>query len=837
MSNSPSAALIRAIGLRKAFDGVEVVRGVDLEIRAGEIHALVGENGAGKSTVGKMLAGVHAPDRGRIEIAGSEVRLENPRDGLSLGVALIHQEPLTFPDLTVAENVFVGHQPLGRTGVDWSRMRSEAESLLKSLGAEIRPETRAAALSVADQQMVELAAALSYDARVLLMDEPTAALTPAEAAKLFQVMRRLCEQARGILFVSHHLEEVVEVADRITVMRDGEKVAELDPQQTSVEEIVRLMVGRELAEEQIPDHRIGPDPILKVNGLSVPGRFSDVSLEVRPGEIVGVAGLVGAGRTDVCRALFGILRPGAGTIEVDGKPITISNPRQAIESGIAMVPEDRRQEGLLMPLSVGWNATLSQLWSGFATVDPRAEVPVVNEIVQRLGLVCRGAWQPVRELSGGNQQKVVLGKWLLVKPRILLLDEPTRGIDVGAKAEVHRAIGDLAAEGLAVLLVSSDLPELLKLSDRILVMRKGRLVAELSREQATEETVMMAAATSAQPSDLAQTRGASSIGRVSILRESGVGLLCLALVAFAALRQPRFLDPTNLESIMLWVPLLAAVGFGQMLVIVTRGIDVSVGSMVGMAAMVVGMSFRSAPHLPIALGVLIGVGVGAILGSLNGVLVAGARVPPIIATLGTLSLYRGAIFIVSQGRQIDSYSIPDALTRWSSSGPFSIAGLTFPWILLMVLEVAAIWSWIVKRTPAGRNVFALGSNPEAAALRGLSTRRTTFGVYAATGALCGLAGVLYASRYGFANPATAGAGLELTVIAAVVIGGTNVLGGSGTVLGVLLGCLFLAILNQALAVLGVAENWQQFVYGVVILLTVLLDTALRSLMRKREAAG
>jgi ribose/xylose/arabinose/galactoside ABC-type transport system permease subunit len=482
-----------------------------------------------------------------------------------------------------------------------------------------------------------------------------------------------------------------------------------------------------------------------------------------------------------------------------------------------------------MPMGIAWNAALARLASWFRPIKRKTDFSSATEMIKRLGIVCRDADQPVRELSGGNQQKVVLGKWLETGPSVLILDEPTRGVDVGAKAEVHRVIGELAAAGKAILLVSSDLPELLKLSDRVLVMRRGRLVAELPKQEATEQSVMMAAAGGEEVREQAAERKGSRFDRLALLRESAVVVLCVLLGGAAAMREHRFLDPINLEAILLWVPLLAVVGLGQMLVIVTRGIDVSVGSMVGLSAMVVGMSFRAEPHLPLLVGVAIGMVLGALLGALNGSLVSAARIPPIIVTLGTLSLFRGATFIVSRGRQIDSYDIPDALTRWSSAGPFTIGGVTVPWILLLILALAAFWSWGVKKTRIGRNVFAFGSNPEAAELRGLRTRRTNFGVYAATGALCGLAGVLYASRYGFVNPGTAGAGLELIVIAAVVIGGTNVLGGSGTVSGVLLGCLFLAILNQGLAVLGIAENWQQLVYGGVILVAVLLDSGLRTL--------
>jgi rhamnose transport system ATP-binding protein len=480
-----------------SFGGVEVVKGVDLDLYPGEVHAIVGENGAGKSTMAKIIAGVHRPVAGSLEYLGAPVSLENPRHAIGLGIALIHQEPLTFPDLDVAENIFVGHQPVrGATGVDWTSMRSRAQELLDSLGVKFSPRARVRGLSVADQQMVELACALSHDAKVLLMDETTAALTPKEVAELFTIVRRLKDQGRAIAFVSHHLEEVFEIADRITVMRDGEKVGMLNPRESSIDEVVRLMVGREVG-SVVGEARDLSDvkPILKVSGLTCPGRFSDIGFEVRPGEIVGLAGLVGAGRTDVCRSIFGIQRLSSGTIEIDGKPVRIKSPRDAMSHGIALVPEDRQHEGLLMPMSLAENAGLASLpkLSRLGWLLPKQERKLAEEYFEKLHTAFRSVTQPVRELSGGNQQKIVLSKWMMTAPRILILDEPTRGVDVGAKEEVHRLIRDLVRDGLAILVVSSDLPELLDLSDRVLVMKEGRLTASLTREQANPESVMRAA--------------------------------------------------------------------------------------------------------------------------------------------------------------------------------------------------------------------------------------------------------------------------------------------------------------------------------------------------------
>ncbi len=498
MGHNPAAPLVRAQNIVMAFEGVNVLKGVSLDLYPGEVHALLGENGAGKSTLAKILAGVYRPKAGQILVNGQAVTIPTPHAAGALGIALIHQEPLAFPDLSVAENIFVGAEPMRRRGLtlDWRTIERRAGELLGALGVERNPRLPMRGLSVADQQMVSMAAALGQNARVLLMDEPTAALTPAEVERLFAIMRRLRDQGVAIVFISHRLEEVFAIADRITVMRDGEIVGERQPAATDHTEIIRMMVGRtlEVLFEKPPAPDLGPT-LLEVEGLTRSGRFADVSFQVRAGEIVGLAGLVGSGRSDVAQALFGIARHDRGQIRVDGQPVTIRTPRDAMAHGLAYIPEDRQRQGLLMPISIVRNMTLP-IVSQFARAGmlrERRERRAAQEYVEQLRIVLRQVHQPVAELSGGNQQKVVLSKWLMTRPRIILMDEPTRGVDVGAKAEVHRLMGALAAQGIAILMISSELPEVLAMSDRILVMREGRMVAELTGAQCTAEQVMAAA--------------------------------------------------------------------------------------------------------------------------------------------------------------------------------------------------------------------------------------------------------------------------------------------------------------------------------------------------------
>lgn len=487
--------LVSVRGLAMAFGGVEVLKGVDLDLRPGEVHAITGENGAGKSTLAKLIAGVYRPVRGEIHVHGEPVRFDSPASANAAGIALIHQEPLTFPDLTVAENIFVGNHP--RTGaklVDWKTLNARAEEVMAHLGLKLKPTEKVKGLSVADQQMVEVAAALTHDAKVLLLDETTASLTPKEVEELFVIVRRLRDQGCALAFVSHKLEEVFAICDRITVLRDGEKVGEVLAKDSGPAEIIRMMVGRDIEPSSHARKEPG-ETLLEVKNLSVLGRVNGVSLKVREGEVVALAGLVGAGRTDVAHAIAGVTPGASGSISLKGQALSVKNPQAALRQGIVLVPEDRQHHGLLLAMDIAQNATLpilkrlSRLW-----MRERDQRTMAQGWIERLRIACTGPMQPVRELSGGNQQKVVLAKSLLCEPKILIVDEPTRGVDVGAKAEVHRLLRELADQGLGVLMISSDLPEVLAVADRVLVMRAGQIVAEMDRNEASEESVMFAAA-------------------------------------------------------------------------------------------------------------------------------------------------------------------------------------------------------------------------------------------------------------------------------------------------------------------------------------------------------
>ena len=488
--------LLRAEGLRKRFPGVLALDGVDLTVRAGEVHVLLGENGAGKSTLIKMLSGAYHPDEGRVLLDGHPVHIRTAGDAQRLGIATIYQEFNLVPELSVAENLSLGRPPRRFGLVDTKRMYEQAKELLARVGVDVDPRTPVGRLGIARMQMVEIAKALALRARVLIMDEPTAVLTTGEVDKLFSIVRRLREEGVAIVFITHHLEEIAAIGDRVTVLRDGRSVAEV-PADTPQDELVRLMVGRPI-DQQFPRERgQAGEPLLKVTGLGRKGVFEDISFEVRAGEVVGLAGLVGAGRTEVARAIFGADRYDTGEVTVRGRRPVPGDVHAAMEAGLGLVPEDRKGQGLVLGADIAENLGLVTMRgatrAGF--VDRKGQRRAAAAVAEDLGIRMTGLGQEVRTLSGGNQQKVVIGKWLEADAGVLILDEPTRGIDVGAKVEIYQLINELTASGRAVLMISSDLPEVLGMSDRILVMARGRLVGELSAASATQDGVMALAVT------------------------------------------------------------------------------------------------------------------------------------------------------------------------------------------------------------------------------------------------------------------------------------------------------------------------------------------------------
>lgn len=498
-----TSPFIRATNISKSFSKVTVLQDVDFEIFPGEVHALVGENGAGKSTLVKVICGVHPPDRGSLVVDGKEEVIPDPNAARDLGIAFIHQEPLIFQDLDVTENIFIGHTR-NTQGVflNWPAMYNQAKILLASLDVKLDAKAKTRGMSIADQQMVEIISALSQDAKVIVMDEPTAALTPGEVEHLFKIVKLLKKQGKALVFISHRLDEVLVISDRTTILRDGEKVVTKMTKDLTKTDIVKFMIGREMTELIVKEKTKIGEKLFSVENLTLKGTFKNVTLDVKAAEIVGVAGLVGAGRSEVAQAIFGITPPDSGDIYINGEKTTIGCPKDAINHGVAYVPEDRQHQGLFLPFAVARNITYTapEKISKKGWLKLKNENSIAKNFINQLKIKLRSRKQPVKELSGGNQQKVVLSKWLLTEPQILILDEPTRGIDVGAKEEVYKIINQLAKEGKAILMISSELPEIISLSDRVIVMKEGQITGRFDRSEVTDEKIMTAATVSIKES-------------------------------------------------------------------------------------------------------------------------------------------------------------------------------------------------------------------------------------------------------------------------------------------------------------------------------------------------
>jgi rhamnose transport system ATP-binding protein len=492
--------LLRLAGISKHFPGVRALHDVHLSLRAGEVTALVGENGAGKSTVVKILTGIYRPDAGEVWIDGKLVSFSGPRDAWSAGVTAIHQETVMFDELSLVENVFMGHMRKRGALLDWSWMRQRTSELLRGLDCDIDPQTRLKTLGVAQKHLVQIARALSHDARIVIMDEPTAALSAREIDDLFRIVAQLKGEGRSILFISHKFEEIFRIADRFACLRDGEHVGEGKIATTTPQELVRLMIGRSI-EQVFPKRSVPLGAVaLEVKNLANATEFADISFALRAGEILGLYGLIGAGRSEAMQAVFGLTRPAHGDIRVKGEVRMIGSPADAIRAGIAYVPEDRQAQGAVLPFGVRENVTLASLQrhTAMSFLSRSSELRETRRLGARLAVKAANWEQRLRELSGGNQQKIVIAKWLATRPEIIILDEPTKGIDVGSKAAVHEFMIELAGEGLAILLISSELPEIMGMSDRILVMHEGRIVQEFDRAS-MDAAAIVTAATGGRP--------------------------------------------------------------------------------------------------------------------------------------------------------------------------------------------------------------------------------------------------------------------------------------------------------------------------------------------------
>ncbi len=841
--------LLEAHGLSMTFPGVKALSNVDFDLRAGEVHALIGENGAGKSTLIKILSGQLTGYEGELRLEGQPVHFSSPRDGIEAGIAVIPQELQLVSALTAAENIFLGREPRAAWGlVDRRRLVSGADGALAVLG-ERMPGGPVGALEAGERQLIAIARALSLDARVLIMDEPTASLGPSDVGRLQKVVANLTRRGVAVIYISHRLDEVRQLAGRITVLRDGRHVATLDAAGVTEQEMVRLMVGRTLESARMDALPEEAPEVFRVEHLSLPDpgrpggyRLCDVSLSVRRGEIVGLAGLVGAGRSDFLLALSGAVdRRVEGRILVEGATYAPDSPAEARSAGVLLLPEDRKSQGILPHQSVRANVSLGGLErvsaAGFCVA--KKEEASVSAVTRLTGVRMASPLLPIATLSGGNQQKALLARCLFAGPRVLLLDEPTRGIDLAAKADIYGLIRQLAAQGFAVVLCSSEMQEILTLCHRIMVFREGRVNAEFDHAAATEENILTAATSSGAATSGGmpgadqgaggggQEGGGPGQPRRSALRRafgrlSGViGLLAVVTLAvvFSPVRhgRPVFLDVGNLTDILRQVAEKGILAAGMTPVIISAGIDLSVGSVLALSATLAGWLLMQG-SLGLWPTLVVVIAVGAACGLLNGLVVARWRLPAFIATLATMSAARGIARYISGGAAIPLGFGPGA-------APESFRILATPIVpfvpvpaVLFLLSVALIHV-MLSRMRIGRYVYAIGDNEEAARLAGVRVRRYKTIVYVLCAALAALAGLIHCAQLEQGNP-NDGVGYELDAIAAVVIGGTALSGGVGTVVGTLVGTLIIGVINNSMGLNNIDANLQLILKGAIILAAV-----------------
>jgi ribose transport system ATP-binding protein len=812
-----AAPALAVIGLDKSFPGVRALRSVSFDVRAGEIHALIGENGAGKSTLMRVLAGVYLPDRGDIRIDGVPVRLGTPAGAIAQGIAMVYQDTRLVPDLDAATNLFLGREPAAGILLDRARMLREGAALLASLGGSLDLRRPVAELSRAESQLLEIARALSRQARVLILDEPTSALTGAETEGLFDLLRSLRDRGTAVVFISHRIPEVLALADRIAVLKDGEVVGTVPAAGTDAETLVAMMVGRQVALAYPPRAESVGGVVLDVDGTPEGGAAA--CFAVRAGEILGFGGVQGSGQQELARALFGA-HPFTGRIAIDGAQVGTGSPAEAIAAGLIYVPADRRAEGLYLPHSIRENIAVPHLrtWSRGGVVDAAREAAQVGDEMRTLRVRATSAEMPVGLLSGGNQQKVVFARWFLAKPRVYVFDEPTQGVDVETKLELYRLIRGLAAAGAAVIVLSSDVLELIGLSDRILVFSGGAIVDELSARSATEEAIVGASVTHTGVGRQARVRAAvAPISTAALaLRRYAAPLVLLVLatllVTGTAWSSPYFLTPRSLASLQLEIAPLALAALGQLAVILVGGIDLAVGPTVSLVTAVASWLILDGQGAS-PLGIAACLGAGLTVGLVNALQVQVLRIPDLIATLASYSVVQGLALIVrpSPGGVV-AEGFSDALTqRWYAVAPS----------FLVVLAAYAVVEPLLLRGRLGARLYAVGSSPEGARAAGVAVGRIRALAYVFCGLAASGAGLLVAARIGSGDP-QAGSAFTLTSVTAVVLGGASVFGGRGTALGALAGAVLVILLQNALNQLHVSPYWQYVCTGALTLTAVAL---------------
>jgi ribose transport system ATP-binding protein len=860
MADPIRPTFLKLEGVTKRYGGVTALAHVDFACSLGTIHAVVGENGAGKSSLMKIIAGVIRPDEGRIYLNKTPVHFASPADATRQGIACIFQELSLLPDLSVSDNIFIANPPRRFGLIHHRRQRQSARDILSEIGcADIHPSERVKDLPLSRQQMVEIAKALVRQPRLIIMDEATSALTAKDVEQLYKVIRQLRDRGLAILYISHRMQEIAALADTCSVFRNGRHIDTFPMSTRTTAEIIPLMIGRDVSQAYPPRtisietangiagsmeaESRSPVSALEMTSLSWEHVLNGISLAVAKGEIVGLGGLDGQGQSELLLALFGVLRGVDGKVLINGLPSSINHPRQAKAANIrmALIPEDRKTQGLLLGMSIRDNLVLAAAsdLGNHGVIDSAKERIAIEEAVEKLQIKMNDLDAPVRTLSGGNQQKVVIGKWLMNEPRILLLNDPTRGIDVGTKQEMYRLLRDLSEAGMAILFYSTDLEELIGMCDRVVVCYGGKLIRELKGADLNEHNLITAALNlseefvrSGSARASSETAGNSDSRWLKLRRfwRWNIGPISAFLV-FAimfllfSVKQQNGLSVNVLTSLSNKGVVLALVAMAQTLVVLTGGFDLSAGMILTMASCLASVVVNGSPA-QIALGVVGVLVSGLAAGAINATVIVLGRIQPIIATLATGAIYFGIALLLrpSPGGEV-SEDFSNALT-------YDLGGIPTTFLLL-VGTLGFVW-WPFRNSVLGRNCYAVGSAEGAAYMSGLAIGRSRFAAYALAGLLAA-AGGLALSLISLSGEASASQGgfYTLNSIAAVAIGGTSLFGGSGGMIGSILGAFILRTISDLLFVFDAPALWQPLFQGFILLGAVCLG-GLRVLRRKNQ---
>ena len=830
-------AILQVEQITKAFPGVKALDSVDFSLYPGEVHILAGENGAGKSTLTKCILGIYAPDAGRILYRGQEVHFENARQAIEQGIGAVYQELTMIPYLDAAQNIFFGKEPtIGKTPViDSRRMYEEARRIMDQLHcSDIDLHAPVKELSVANQQMIEIAKALTLAPKVIIFDEPTTSLSSKEVDFLFRQIRILKERGIAILFISHRMHEIREIGDRITILRDGKLISCDEIHQITEEQIIRRMIGRELGDYTVTHgENRSSKPVLEVTDLcDSKGKVNHCSLELYEGEIVGLAGLMGSGRTELANLIYGIETFSSGKITFKNKQYKSTNPVTMVSEGMGLLPEDRKHTGLALYAPIHWNILASSLGRHFPHhfLTEKKSAAIADRFVERLKIDTPDSKRDVGDLSGGNQQKVVLAKWLSADTDVIIFDEPTKGIDVGAKQEIYGLLFLLASKGKSILVISSEMEELMRVCDRIYCLREGSVSGEVSREDFSEETIgrLILADTDKKEAgnDLHEKADNSTFDIRSLLKKLSLPpafFMSFLLIFIFSLGVDHYLSFSNFANVLSQSAALLVLACGQALVILIQGTDLSLGSMVSFIGVL--WIFLLNLNFSMSLSILICMACGACCGLLNGVIIAKGKLPVFIVTLGTQNIFK-SLALLFCGSQTLYYKSP--LFRFLAKGGF--LGITYiSWIAILCFIFTI---FMVNRTRFGMRVRGIGGNPQGVHYSGAGIVSNQIKVFVYAGVMAAICALILCCRIESGNP-NAGAGMEFNSIAAALLGGISMREGKGRVGGVFFGVFLILVLKSGLTQLGMSSTYQNATIGIVVLAAIIIDALLKKMENRR----